>query len=319
MTIIADKKIIILIPFFEDVESFYLLLKSLVNIYSDVKIILVDDGSIRNSVNISIFDEINIWAEIIYLKRNVGHQRAIAIGLNYIASIYPDFNVLVMDSDGEDDPGTIDDLITQFYSDSYCIVAVRTRRYAGLIFDIFYYFYKLTFKTLSGRSINFGNFVLLSSFAVSRLVAMQELWLHLPATILLSRLPIKSMPIARARRYIGNSKMSFVNLITHGLRALIVFSDDVLVRVGISCAVLAGLSLLFMPTPFLLKLIGLATPGWASLLFGLFILIFIQAGAIALIALLLSGNSKGSGLSHEDIQPAIARIVKSKCHSFLKE
>jgi polyisoprenyl-phosphate glycosyltransferase len=42
---------------------------------------------------------------VIKLKRNVGHQRAIAIGLNYVADHHPDIAcTVVMDSDGEDTP-----------------------------------------------------------------------------------------------------------------------------------------------------------------------------------------------------------------------
>ena len=73
-----------------------------------------------------------------------------------------------------------------------------------------------------------------------RLAAMQELPLHLAATALVSKLRIKPIIIDRGARYAGRSKMNFVGLVLHAFRALMVFAEDVLVRVGILCAFING-------------------------------------------------------------------------------
>ena len=49
---------------------------------------------------------------IIRLRRNVGHQRAIAVGLGFVADELQDADrIVVMDSDGEDLPATIHALL----------------------------------------------------------------------------------------------------------------------------------------------------------------------------------------------------------------
>ena len=57
-------------------------------------------------------------------------------------------------------------------------------------------------------------------------------------------------------RYAGQSKMNFVGLALHGFKALMVFAEDVLVRVGIVCALITGLSVVATAAAVVLKAIG---------------------------------------------------------------
>jgi hypothetical protein len=52
--------------------------------------------------------------------------------------------------------------------------------------------------------------------------------------------------------------MNFVGLVLHAFRALMVFAEDVLVRVGLLCSFIATLSVLFAMLAVILKLIGFA-------------------------------------------------------------
>jgi glycosyltransferase involved in cell wall biosynthesis len=302
--------IIILIPVYEDNTVFSRLLKEIkVQLKTNFFVIAIDDGSLVHPIDIALLQENQLAGEVIKLKRNVGHQRAIALGLCYIADHYPNSSAVIMDADGEDEPKTIHALLSQLsQKNKEVAVAVRKKRVAGLQFRIFYRLYKLTFYLLTGKKINFGNYMVLKPLAIKRLSAMQELWIHIAGCVLLSKLPISSVPIERGPRLAGKSKMNFVALILHGLKALIVFSDDVLVRVGIVCAVLASLSLIIMPIPLLLKSIGIASPGWSSILFGVCLLVFIQTATLALITLLLSGMAKQAGLNSIDYKNIIREI-----------
>ena len=80
--------------------------------------------------------------------------------------------------------------------------------------------------------------------AVRRLASMQEVWIHVAGSVLISKLRIDIQPIDRGPRYAGQSKMNFVGLALHGFKGLMVFAEDVLVRVGIVCAFVAVLSVL---------------------------------------------------------------------------
>ena len=52
--------------------------------------------------------------QILHLQRNIGHQKAIAVGLAYIKENLACDKVLVMDSDGEDKPEDAAALLRQF-------------------------------------------------------------------------------------------------------------------------------------------------------------------------------------------------------------
>ena len=307
-------EIIVLTPVYEDGPSFGVLAKEISNALSGkVYLIAIDDGSLRLAPAISDLIAANLPGEIIRLRRNVGHQRAIALGLNYISDSYPEATVVIMDSDGEDQPKTITSLLNSLSSIEIDIaVAKRKKRVVSFQFRFFYQIYKALFLVLTGKKINFGNFMALKPFAVKRMAVMQELWVHVAGAVLVSKLRIDIKPIERGPRFIGESKMNFVSLVLLGFKAFIVFSDDILVRVGITCAFLALLSLVLMPIPIYLKSIGMASPGWSSILFGVFLLVFIQACTVALLTLLLSGLSKSSGMQPVEYQSLILEIEKTE-------
>jgi hypothetical protein len=232
---------------------------------------------------------------ILKLRRNVGHQRAIAIGLGYVSDhINPEQLVVIMDSDGEDVPATIPSLLAQLESShNDVVVAKRKSRIETIRFKAFYFLYRHFFKLMTGRTISFGNFMALKPNAVKRLVAMQELSIHVAGAVLASKLRIGVYPLDRGPRYAGHSKMNFVGLALHGFKALMVFAEDVLVRVGIACAAVAILAIFAAAVAIMLKLIGFSTPGWFSIALGILVLIFLQTGALALMTLMLTGIVRG--------------------------
>jgi len=281
-------------------------------------LIVVDDGSVRNPMSAELLTKSNLDGVIIKLRRNVGHQKAIAIGLSFLAEFIKENQlVIVMDSDGEDLPSTIPNLINELSDQEVDVcVAQRRRRVESLKFKSAYVLYKFLFKILTGRSINFGNFMAMRARSLRRLTAMQELPLHLAATALISKLRIRHVVIDRGPRYAGQSKMNLVGLVLHAFRALMVFAEDVLVRVGIVCSVIAGLSVLFAFIAVFLKLIGFATPGWFSVALGVLIVIFLQTGALALMTLILTGimrSEKTAGtIVYQDFIDEIIEVKNDK-------
>ena len=228
---------------------------------------------------------------VIKLKRNVGHQRAIAIGLNYVADHHPDIAcTVVMDSDGEDTPQSIRQLVAPLSKPNVdVVVAQRKSRVETLRFKAFYLVYKALFQLLTGRQISFGNFMAIAPTGLKRLAAMQELWMHVAGCVLSSKLRIQTIPIDRGPRYAGKSKMNFVGLALHGFRALMVFAEDVLVRVGMMCALVAGFTISASFLAIGLKLANFATPGWFSVALGILLLVLLQTGALTLMTLMLTG------------------------------
>jgi len=295
-------KFIVITPVFEDLSSFTMLLKELTKIYENSFLILaVDDGSITQPLSRETLIKENVEGIVLKLKRNVGHQKAISIGMSHAAKfISNDHKILIMDSDGEDIPKSSKILFEALDEDFIDIaVAKRKNRIESNKFKIFYFFYKIFFRFLTGKNISFGNFMALKPAALHRLLAMQELPTHIAATVITSKLRLKFCSIDRGPRYEGSSKMNFVNLVLHGFKAIMIFTENVLIRTGIACGLIATFSILGIIAGVLLKTFGFATPGWFSIALGILVLIFLQTGAITLISLLLTGVTKSQTETHE--------------------
>ncbi|WP_141266836.1 glycosyltransferase [Thermodesulfovibrio sp. Kuro-1] len=307
-------KIAIVTPVYEDRESLKMLLEDIEKLTFDVTVFAVDDGSVNKPLqreDISQFRKVSI--KIIKLTRNLGHQKAIAVGLNYVYHNYKnefDF-VVTMDSDGEDIPAQISNLIESLLREKKDIaVASRKKRKETISFKIFYFFYKLIFAILTGKKINFGNFIVFQSKLLKRIISMNEIWLHLAASVLLSKLRIAYVPTDRGSRYRDKSKMNFVGLVLHGFRALMVFAEDVLVRIGIFSTFVACLSVIGIIIAFILKFWGNATPGWFSIVVGVLFVVFLLTGILSLISLMLTGVLKNNTVSNRNYEFLIDEVYE---------
>jgi len=303
--------LIVVTPVFEDTEASSILFSELAkSCGTDIHVVAVDDGSVRQPLALDGMQVAGVHGTVIKLKRNVGHQRAIAVGLAYVAEHFSEIDrVVVMDSDGEDLPETIDGLLNDLdTAEVDVVVAQRKSRVETLRFKAFYVVYKWLFKLLTGRKISFGNFMAMTGPAVRRLSSMGELATHVAGTVLVSRLRWRTCALDRGPRYAGKSKMNFVGLALHGFKGLMIFAEDVLVRVGIACAGVAALSLVGVTAAVVLKAIGYATPGWFSVALGLLLLVFLQTGAITLMTLMLTGITRSSTVLPLDYRSLVEKV-----------
>ncbi len=285
-------QVVIVTPVYEDVEASTKLFAELAReTRGRAFVVAVDDGSVRQPLGPGGLESAGLPGVVLKLKRNVGHQRAIAIGLSYVNEQLPyACPTVVMDSDGEDLPSCIPVLLRDLdRCEIDVVVAERKNRVETFRFKVFYVLYKRLFRWMTGRAIGFGNFMALKPAAVDRLAAMQETSIHVAASVLASKLRVAAHSLDRGPRYAGTSKMNFVGLALHGFKALMVFAEDVLVRAGIACALIAGLSVVAAATAVILKVVGFATPGWFSVALGILLLVFLQTGALALMTLMLTG------------------------------
>jgi hypothetical protein len=305
--------LVVVTPVYEDAEASGRLFRELAAVFgADVHVIAVDDGSVHQPVSIASLEQAGVRGTVITLKRNEGHQRAIAVGLSYVADRLASSagRIVTMDSDGEDLPGTIRPLMAPLDAGNIdVVVAQRKSRAETLRFRVFYQVYKRMFHLLAGRRISFGNFMAMTPAAVGRLAAMHELWIHVAGCVLASKMRMAGCPLDRGPRYAGTSKLNFVSLALHGFRALMVFAEDVLVRVGIACATVAGLSLFAMAVAVGLKLAGLATPGWFSVALGILLLVLLQTGTLTLTMLMLTGVVRGGAVNVRSYQDLVASMV----------
>ncbi|MBM4297893.1 MAG: glycosyltransferase [Deltaproteobacteria bacterium] len=134
---LSDVKLMILMPVFNDWPALSLLLPSLEHELKTVGLrtglLLVDDGSTeklpKSLANLALPSIDSI--EVLSLRRNLGHQRAIAVGLAFIEAKHPCDAVVVMDSDGEDNPRDVPRLVKESIANENkkIIFAARARRY----------------------------------------------------------------------------------------------------------------------------------------------------------------------------------------------
>jgi hypothetical protein len=306
-----NHSLVVVTPVYEDVEAASRLFRELAAVFGDkVYIVAIDDGSVRQPLDSASISVAGLDGVAIKLKRNVGHQRAISVGLWYVADQMSDAErVVVMDSDGEDVPSSIPELIALLDSAEIDVaVAKRKSRIETFRFRAFYAVYKWLFRVFTGREIGFGNFMAFKPDAVTRVVTMQELGIHAAACVLTSKLRIAACPLDRGARYAGQSKMSFVGLALHGFRGLMVFAEDVLVRVGTACAAVAALSVVGGTAAVVLKLLSFATPGWFSVALGILLLVFLQTGALTLMTLMLTGVVRSSTMTPMDYRWLVDRV-----------
>lgn len=290
----TPRRVLVVTPVYEDWESLAQLAEKLVTVahqcHVELHVLAVDDGSVT-------VPRVPLPSvQVLSLTCNLGHQRAIAIALAF-ASARLDFDALVvMDADGEDAPETLPQLLTASEQHPNAIVvAARTGRSEGLLFKVFYRLYRLAFRLFTGQSIRFGNFSVIPRERLTRLVSMPELWNHLAATYLRSRIPLHTVPLPRGKRYHGTSKMNLPALVVHGLSALSVFSDVLIARLLLLSSAIFALSVVGVVSVVVVKFAtDLAIAGWATNAAGLLAVISLQAAMLSLVGafLLLNGRSQ---------------------------
>ncbi|MFC5410396.1 glycosyltransferase [Larkinella bovis] len=278
----------IVIPLFNDWEALSLLLDKIretvePSIRQKFHFLIVDDCSVSNYQNLPT--DTGATLSILRLWRNVGHQKAIALGLSYLAAQPDVYTTIVMDSDGEDQPEDIPKLLQASQAKpGQIIFAHRAKRRESQLFKFFYLIYKTVFKLLTGKAITFGNFSAIPPGLLRKLVNVSEIWNNYPGGVIRSRLPYRSIPLERGGRLAGESKMNFVSLILHGLSAISVLMEATAVRIFLFCIITAAISSVAITSVVLLRFTDQwLIPGWASyVVFSLFIVI-LQAFLISLL------------------------------------
>jgi glycosyltransferase involved in cell wall biosynthesis len=294
-------KLALLIPTFNDWQALERLLEQIDEFSRNsglwLHVCIVNDGSTipappgLQNPTVGRFD-----LEILNLRRNLGHQRAIAVGLVHLAKRTDLEAAVVMDGDGEDSPASIRELLARFHLESgkRVVFAERARRAESSIFKIFYVLYKVLHVLVTGRAIRFGNFSIVPALYLPPLIVSGDLWNHYAAAVVNSRIPYCGVQIPRAKRLFGKSKMNFISLVTHGLSAISVYGETVGVRLltivfALGIAVIAGIAGIV----YIRFGTQLAIPGWATTAAAFLIVLLAQLliTSFVLVVLILHSRS----------------------------
>ena len=136
------KKIIILIPVYNDWESFTKLINNIsknIKDYENIEFecMVVNDASTINQP--TIIKPKNIKSlQILNMKKNKGHARCNAFGIRYVYKNKDFDNLILMDGDGEDRPIEIKNLINKIINNpNISVVAKRIKRSEGLFLNYY--------------------------------------------------------------------------------------------------------------------------------------------------------------------------------------
>ena len=229
------KKIIILIPLFNDWKSVSILLNKIdlqVNNWnSEISILIVNDASSEKRSGLEFnFKKIKL-VKILNMKKNTVHQRCIAAGLKYICKNEDFDRVIIMDADGEDRPEELSDFFNKAQENpNMTITGNRFKRSEGIIFKFLYEVHKLLTLVFTGKLIKFGNFSSLPKIHVEQLIQKSYLWNSYSSSIVKTINDRTFIPSIRGLRYVLPSKMNFTALIFHSLAIISVFRNRVIIR-----------------------------------------------------------------------------------------
>ena len=200
---------------------------------------IVDDCSnIKCRFDLKKFNKIK-EVKILKLNKNVGSQKAIAASLEYLKNLNKFFYVTIMDSDGEDDPTKINEMLnTAKKYKNYVIVSCRKKREGAFIIQFSYKIHLLLCLLFTGRWVNFGNFSCFHSKNLKFLLSNNSVWLAYSSAVL-KNTKIKRLYAARKKRYFEQSKVNFLQLLEHSMRVMGVFYKRIFL-VSLLYAILAS-------------------------------------------------------------------------------
>ena len=241
------RKIIILIPVYNDWESLNKLLSEInENIKSlsenNFECLIINDASTTGTPELhkpSNFESI----ELLNMMENKGHARCNAFGIRYIFQNKKFDNLILMDGDGEDRPEEIKSLIKKIKENpNLSVVAKRIKRSEGIFFQSLYQLHKLVTFIFTGQNVNFGNYCLLTRSDVEKLHLKASLWSSFSGSVKKNLKAFNEINSIRGSRYFGPSQMSLLKLIIHSLSIMAVFKYNVFLRSSLMLIILAYLN-----------------------------------------------------------------------------
>ena len=248
----SKKRHIILIPVYNDEMSLNKLLQNIDHHLEtlsgfETEILILDDKSAKKinlgSNKFKNFEKI----AILRVKENIGSQKVIVVGLNYLKDIKENFFVTIMDSDGEDNPKEISRMLALALKNSDSVITSnRKSRSEPLIVKVLYKIHLFLTFLFSLKWISFGNFTTFNSINLKNILNDNSSWLAYSGSVI-KNCKIKRLYAKREKRYFDKSKIGLLKLIEHSVRINSVFSNRVTL---ISILYIAFIYLIFASKSF---------------------------------------------------------------------
>lgn len=255
------------------------------------ELVLVNDGCRDRSPEImQQLHEQDVRVKVVHFSRNFGHQIAITAGTDYARGQA----VIVIDSDLQDPPEVIPDLITKWREGYQVVYAVRTERVGETWFKKFTatFFYRLIAKITSVEiPVDTGDFRLMDRCVVEALKNVREYNRFMRGLSVWVGFKQAGVPYKREARHAGATKYPLSKMLRFAFDGITSFSYLPLQLATYFGFVVAGLNLLFLVIVFFLRLLNAQDPAFYGQASTLITVLFL--GSIQLIFLGIIGEYLG--------------------------
>jgi polyisoprenyl-phosphate glycosyltransferase len=254
----------------------------------DFELVLVNDGSKDRTPE--LLDRVaaaDPRVRVIHLSRNFGHQAALTAGLEHARGDV----VVMLDSDLQDPPELIADMVARWSQGAEVVYAVREQRRGETAFKLATasWFYRL-FNKLAQVDLepNAGDFRLLDRRALDALLAMTERSRFLRGMTVWVGFEQTSISYERDARHAGETKYTLRRMLRFSLDAIASFSHLPLQLATYAGLLSAGVAFIAIPVVIVLRILDSYLPGFSSITIAILLL-----GGIQLIALGVIGEYVG--------------------------
>ena len=278
----------VVLPAFNEAESLKFLLPRVINSVKGLgnyEILVVDDASTDTTAQVILsIAKKNKRVKLLQLASNSGHMAALTAGLEHCSGKW----VVTLDSDGQDPPELIPDMLKQCVvtNSEICFMVRKNRENDPLRHRIFSpIFYSVLQKaTKSLTPLQAADFRIMSERVVKVLNNLPES--NKVYRVLVSSLGFKATQIVYSRdpRLTGESKYRFSALVRLALRSFMSTTGAPL-RWLSSISITTGVASFFLSGfAFLRGFLNQDIPGWASIVFLISILMTLQALSFGILS-----------------------------------
>ncbi len=263
-----DYLVSFVLPVFNEANAIEALVESIRSAMATVgcryEMVFVNDGSSDASADkLDGLAKQDRGVRVVHFSRNFGHQPAVQAGLEYA---YGDA-VVVMDSDLQDDPRSIPQMLEKWQEGFDVVFAIRVQRKEGpLKRALFYCFYRLL-NAVSSMPIpsDAGNFGLVDKQVARTIHSIPDADRYFSGLRNWAGFRQTGITVERLARHDEKPRVSWYQLFQLAKSALFSFSRAPLTLFyGIALLSLVVCAACFGFTIYHKTMTGLAIPGWAS-------------------------------------------------------
>ena len=281
-----DTLISLILPIYNEgknIEELYQRSRAVLEKTGDYEIIFVNDGSSDDSLEkIVALSRLNSRVKLVDFSRNFGHQIAITAGLDFALGDA----VVIMDSDLQDTPETIAEMVAAWREGYDVVYAKRRTRQDGFFKKATAFIFYRILKKLANIDIpeDTGDFRLISREVADHLMAMGESNKFLRGQIAWLGFSQVSVDFERQERKAGETKYTLRRMMRFAMDGITSFSNfplQIATFLGFLFSLFAFFIILYaLYSKFILKEV---VTGWTSLMISTMFIGGIQLLCIGII------------------------------------